>query len=75
MTVQAGLNKGMLKDIEKDGEVTVLALQVGTKNAEGDTLITSDYAADKAREVKKIVLADAMTRNSLSFGIMLREST
>ena len=59
MTVQAGLNKGMLKDIEKDGEVTVLALQVGTKNAEGDTLITSDYAAVKAREVKNIVLADA----------------
>ena len=26
LTVQAGLNKGMLKDIEKDGEVTVLAL-------------------------------------------------
>lgn len=49
----------MLKDIEKDGEVTVLALQVGTKNAEGDTLITSDYAAVKAREVKNIVLADA----------------
>ena len=46
----------MLKDIEKDGEVTVLALQVGTKNAEGDTLITSDYAAVKAREVKNIVL-------------------
>ena len=59
LTVQAGLNKGMLKDIEKDGEVTVLALQVGTKNAEGDTLITSDYAAVKAREVKNIVLADA----------------
>ncbi len=59
LTVQAGMNNGLLKDIEKDGEVTVMALQVGTKGEKGDTLITSDYAAVKAMKVKNFKIADA----------------
>ena len=37
LTVQANLSEGLLKDIENDEKVTVLALQVGTKGAAGDT--------------------------------------
>lgn len=59
LTVQAGINSGLLKDIEEDGKVTTLALQVGTKGAKGDTLITSDYAAVKAMKVKNLKIADA----------------
>lgn len=59
LTVQANLSDGLLKEIEKDGEVTVLALQVGTKGEAGDTLVTSDYAAVKAREIRDFALADA----------------
>ena len=59
LTVQAGINSGLLKDIEADGKVTTLALQVGTKGEKGDTLITSDYAAVKAMEIRNFVLADA----------------
>ena len=59
LTVQANLNSGILKDIEKDEEVTVMALQVGTKGEKGDTLITSDYAAVKAMKIGNFVLADA----------------
>lgn len=59
LTVQANLSEGLLKDIEKDGEVTVLALQVGTRGEAGDTLITSDYAAIKAVSLENLVLGDA----------------
>ena len=59
LTVQANLSEGLLKDIEKDEQVTVLALQVGTKGAKGDTLITSDYAAVKAMRVDGFTLANA----------------
>lgn len=59
LTVQANLSDGLLKEIEKDGEVTVMALQVGTRGEAGDTLVTSDYAAVKARRISNFVLADA----------------
>ena len=57
LTVQANLSEGLLKDIENDEKVTVLALQVGTKGAAGDTLITSDYAAVKPIRVAGFDLA------------------
>lgn len=56
LTVTAKLSDGIIKDIEKDEQVTVLALQVGTKGEKGDTLITSDYAAVKANPVKDFIL-------------------
>lgn len=49
----------MIKDIEKDKEVTVLALQIGARGVKGDTLVTSDYAAVKAENTKGFLLADA----------------
>ena len=60
LTVKAHLTEGTIKDIEKDGKVTVLALQAGTKNAtKGDTLITSDYAAVKKAEITDLTLDNA----------------
>ena len=58
LTVYANLSEGTIKDIEDDEQVTVLALQVGTRGANGaDTLITSDYAAVKKAVINGIVLS------------------
>lgn len=58
LTVTATLNDGMVKSID-EGEVTVMALQVGTRGENADTLITSDYAAVKSDNYKGFALADA----------------
>ncbi|RHC02262.1 hypothetical protein [Bacteroides uniformis] len=59
LRVKAKLTDGNIKDIDKDGLVTVLALQAHYKDAKVDTIITSDYAAVKAQEIKDLVLANA----------------
>lgn len=68
LTVYAQLTDGTIKDIEKDDQVTVLALQANYKNAEEkvDTVITSDYAAVKAINFSNMVLAhvDATSTDS-----------
>ena len=59
LTVKSHLTDGTIKDIEKDGKVTVMALQAHYADAKGDTVITSDYAAIKAVNAHNIVLAKA----------------
>lgn len=60
VTVFANLKDGLIKDIEKNDKVTVLALQIDVKNDKGqDTTITSDYAALKAIYTKGFWLANA----------------
>ena len=54
LTVTAKVAGADFKNIQKQSEVTVLALQVNN----GDTLVTSDYAAVKAVEVTDLQLAD-----------------
>ena len=56
LTVYSNLS-GLIKDIATDEEVTLLALQVGTRGVNGDTLITSDYAAVKKSVISDIVLS------------------
>ena len=57
LTVTANLAEGTIKAIE-DNQVTVLALQVGTRGVNNlDTLITSDYAAIRKTAVDGIVLS------------------
>ena len=48
-------NADLIQDIQRDEAVTVLALQY----TEGDTTITSDYAAIRASEYKNLVLNNA----------------
>ncbi|MBO5698783.1 MAG: hypothetical protein J6R79_02105 [Bacteroidaceae bacterium] len=53
LTVRANFKDAQLiKDIEKDGQVTVMALQYQY----GDTVVTSDYAALRAQTYKDIAL-------------------
>ena len=59
LTVKSHLTDGTIKDIEKDGKVTVMALQAHYADSKGDTIITSDYAAIKAVNAHNIVLAKA----------------
>ena len=65
LSVSARLSEGMIKDIQEDGSVTVMALQVGTKGEKGDTLITSDYAALKAVTASNFVLSNAKEENTV----------
>ena len=59
LTVHANLTDGMIKNIQNDEKVTVLALQVTTQNGDADQVITSDYAALKAVYTQGFVLANA----------------
>ena len=52
VTVHASYSGSVIKDIEKDDEVTVLALQYNT----GDTVVTSDFAAIKANIYQDFLL-------------------
>ena len=64
LTVLANVpNAEEIKDIEADGQVTVLALQYnkGVAAEAEDTVITSDYAAVRAVEYKDLVLNFAGT--------------
>ena len=64
LTVLASVpNAEEIKDIEADGQVTVLALQYnkGVAAEAEDTVITSDYAAVRAVEYKDLVLNFAGT--------------
>ena len=64
LTVTANLAEGTIKAIE-DGQVTVMALQVGTRGANNaDTLITSDYAAIRKTTVNNIVLSTIIEEGS-----------
>ncbi len=63
LTVTAHLTEGEIKNIEKDGEVTVLALQANVSNGKQDTIITSDYAAVKRTETTIVALANAKDVN------------
>ena len=65
LSVSARLSEGMIKDINEDNYVTVMALQVGTRGAKGDTLITSDYAALKAVTASNFVLSNAKEENTV----------
>lgn len=60
LTVHSQLKDGVIKDIDADGEVTVLALQANYSSKAGnDTIITSDYAAVKASNKFIAALAHA----------------
>ena len=59
LTVKARLTKGEIKDIERDGKVTVLALQAATTKEGVEDTITSDYAAVKRVDIQNIALANA----------------
>ena len=58
LTVHSQLTGGSIKDIEQDGKVTVLALQANYSKNGQDTIITSDYAALKAKDTYITALAD-----------------
>lgn len=63
LTVHSQLTDGIIKDINDDSKVTVLALQANYNGKEENSVITSDYAAVKATNYKNLVLA-----NSAAYG-------
>lgn len=63
LTVHSQLTDGIIKDINDDNQVTVLALQANYKGKEENSVITSDYAALRATNYKNLVLA-----NSAAYG-------
>ena len=60
LTVTARLTDGSIKDIN-NGFVTVLALQAKTTGEQGDTIITSDYAAVVKCQYDNLKLAKVST--------------
>lgn len=63
LTVHSQLTDGIIKDINDDNQVTVLALQANYKGKEENSVITSDYAALRATNYNNLVLA-----NSAAYG-------